>query len=105
MKTIMLICAAGLSTSLLVSKMKKAAEENGIQADIFAAATDEVDTILQKKSIDCLLLGPQVRYMEKKFAEKLAGRHIPVDTIKMQYYGMMDGSKVLAQALKLIDGK
>ena len=27
--TIMLVCASGMSTSLLVSKMKKAAEEKG----------------------------------------------------------------------------
>lgn len=35
-KTIMLVCASGMSTSLLVSKMKKAAEEKGVDAEIFA---------------------------------------------------------------------
>lgn len=33
-RTIMLVCAAGMSTSLLVSKMQKAAEAEGIDADI-----------------------------------------------------------------------
>ena len=35
-KTIMLVCSAGMSTSLLVTKMQKAAEEQGIDTDIFA---------------------------------------------------------------------
>ena len=34
-KTIMLCCAAGMSTSLLVSKMQKAAEAQGVDAEIF----------------------------------------------------------------------
>ena len=35
-KVIMLACAAGMSTSLLVSKMQKAATEKGFDAEIFA---------------------------------------------------------------------
>lgn len=32
--TIMLACAAGMSTSLLVTKMQKAAEDKGLDAEI-----------------------------------------------------------------------
>ena len=35
-KQIMLVCAAGMSTSLMVNKMQKAAEERGLAATIFA---------------------------------------------------------------------
>ncbi|GAD45496.1 phosphotransferase system cellobiose-specific component IIB, partial [Streptococcus constellatus subsp. pharyngis SK1060 = CCUG 46377] len=34
--TIMLACAAGMSTSLLVTKMQAAADEKGLDAEIFA---------------------------------------------------------------------
>lgn len=57
-KTIMLVCSAGMSTSLLVSKMQKVAEEKEIDADIFAVAANEADQNLEKKDIDVLLLGP-----------------------------------------------
>ena len=40
-KVIMLACAAGMSTSLLVSKMQKAATEKGFDAEIFAVAAAE----------------------------------------------------------------
>lgn len=105
MKTIMLVCSAGMSTSLLVTKMQKAAEEQNMQADIFAVSASEVDNSMAQKNIDVLLLGPQVRYMKDHFEKKLKGNNIPVDTIDMQHYGMMNGEKVLEQALELIDNK
>lgn len=105
MKTIMLVCSAGMSTSLLVSKMQKAAEAKNIEADIFAISASEVDSTLEKKNIDVLLLGPQVRFMKAQFDKKLQGKNIPVESINMQHYGMMNGEKVLEEALKLIDKK
>ena len=42
MKTrIMLICAAGMSTSLLVTKMEKAAKDAGDDVEIFALPLSE----------------------------------------------------------------
>ncbi|WP_272537372.1 PTS sugar transporter subunit IIB [Caldifermentibacillus hisashii] len=105
MKTIMLVCSAGMSTSLLVTKMQKAAEAKNIEADIFAISASEVDSTLEKKNIDVLLLGPQVRFMKAQFEKKLQGKNIPVESINMQHYGMMNGEKVLEEALKLIDKK
>ncbi|ETU61972.1 PTS sugar transporter subunit IIB [Enterococcus faecalis] len=62
-KTIMLVCSAGMSTSLLVTKMQKAAEDRGMEADIFAVSASEADTNLENKEVNVLLLGPQVRFM------------------------------------------
>lgn len=101
-KTIMLVCAAGMSTSLLVSKMQKAAEAKGLDADIFANSANEADGILEKKDVDVLLLGPQVRFMRAQFEKKVEGKGIPVDVINMQDYGMVNGEKVLETALELI---
>lgn len=100
-QTIMLVCAAGMSTSMMVSKMKKAATEKGINADIFAVSTSEANSYLSSKEIDVVLLGPQVRFMKAQFEEKLADKGIPVDVINMQDYGMMNGKKVLESALDL----
>jgi len=101
MKNIMLVCVAGMSTSLLVSKMQKAAQEQNIEADIYAIAESEVDKILATKKADVLLLGPQVRYLKGTFETKYKD-HFPVDVINMMDYGMMNGENVLKQALKLI---
>lgn len=101
-KTIMLVCAAGMSTSLLVSKMQKAAEAQGLDAEIFAVSAQEADDNLKKKNIDALLLGPQVKFMEKQFQGKLAGSSTKLGVINMQDYGMMNGEKVLKYAQDLM---
>ena len=51
---------------------------------------------------DVVLLGPQVKYAlpeAKKIAEE---NNINIDVINMVDYGMMNGAKVLDQALKLL---
>lgn len=101
-KTIMLACSAGMSTSLLVTKMEKAAEAKGIDVDIFAVSASDVDTNLENKSVDVLLLGQQVRFMKDQFESKLSDKNIPVDVINMSDYGMMNGENVLNQVLSLI---
>lgn len=98
----MLVCVAGMSTSLLVSKMQKAAQEQNIEADIYAIAENEVDKILKSKNVDVLLLGPQVRYLKGTFETKYKEKNVPIDVINMTDYGMMNGENVLKQALKLI---
>lgn len=102
-KTIMLVCAAGMSTSLMVTRMQKAAEAKGIEADIFAVSAGEADSYLSEKKIDILLLGPQVRFMKAEFEKKVAPLGIGVEVIDMKYYGMMNGEKVLEQAVKLME--
>ena len=101
-KTIMLVCSAGMSTSLLVTKMQKAAEDKGVEVDIFAVSASEADQHIESKNVDVLLLGPQVRFMKTQFEQKLAPKGIPLDIINMADYGMMNGEKVLAQAESLM---
>ncbi|WP_303218953.1 PTS sugar transporter subunit IIB [Enterococcus asini] len=103
--TIMLVCAAGMSTSMLVTKMQNAAKEKGLDAEIFAVAASEADKKLASQTINVVLLGPQVRFMAKQFQEKLEPLKIPVEVINMADYGMMNGAKVLEQAVQMMEAK
>ena len=60
MRYITLVCAAGMSTSLLVNKMKDAAKAKGIEADIEAFPEGQMDKNLD--GVHVALLGPQVGY-------------------------------------------
>lgn len=99
---ILLVCAAGMSTSMLVSRMQKAAEADGVQAEIEATAASGANDKLEEMHPDILMLGPQVRYMESDFKNKVS---IPVEVINMQDYGMMNGEKVLKSALATVGQK
>lgn len=50
---IMLCCASGMSTSLLVEKMKKAADEENIEVDIWAVGANEVKQMLKRPMLFC----------------------------------------------------
>lgn len=100
MKNILLVCNAGMSTSMLVQKMQAAAKEQGIEAAIQAKSVTEAANEIDNVDV-LLLLGPQVGY-QKAEMEKLAAGRIPVEVIDMRDYGTMNGKKVLAHALELI---
>lgn len=97
---ILLVCSAGMSTSLLVTKMEKAAAEKNLDVEILALGSSEAKKNL--KGVDIILLGPQVRFMRKEF-EKIAT--VPVDVIDMLAYGRMEGEKVLNSALAILEKK
>lgn len=100
-KTIMLACSAGMSTSLLVSKMEEAANKQAKDYYIFATSTADVDNQIKTSHPDVLLLGPQVAYMKDDIKAKTDAAGIPMAVIDMMDYGMMNGAKVLVQAEKL----
>lgn len=96
---IMLACAAGMSTSLVVSKMREAAESQGKDYKIWAVEQGQVESELG--NFDVLLLGPQIRYMERRLA-KVVGDAAPVAVINPMAYGRCDGAAVLKQAEELV---
>lgn len=98
MKHILLACAAGASTSTLVSRMKEAAAEENYECEIEAMPAQNSKNKAGK--IDVLLLGPQVKYLLKKVQKEFPD--IPVDVIDMIAYGKIDGKKVLHDARKLM---
>lgn len=100
MVRIMLACAAGMSTSLLVTKMQKAAEEKGVEAEIWAVPEADVEKNIGK--FDVCLLGPQVRF-KLKAIQKLANGAWPVDVIEMTAYGTMNGAKVFDFAMDTLN--
>ena len=101
MVKIMLVCSAGMSTSLLVNKMITEAEKRGLEAKIWATSEGESANEFAKDPADVILVGPQVRYLMNAIKER-TGNKVPVELIDMRTYGMMDGGKCIDQALKAI---
>jgi PTS system cellobiose-specific IIB component len=100
MKNILLCCAAGMSTSLLVTKMKKSTENMGIESKIWAVAIEDLENHLNEA--DVVLLGPQIRYKLSTVKKICSEKNVPVDVINTMDYGSMNGEKVVNHALKLI---
>lgn len=100
MVNILLVCSAGMSTSMLVKKMQDEVNIRGIEANIWAVG--DAQSASESSKADIVMLGPQVRFLEKKMKDQVDNQ-IPVTVIDMRAYGMMDGKQVLDTALNEIE--
>lgn len=99
MLKVMFVCCAGMSTSLLVEKVNKAAKDKGIDMEVYALGEAEAKKDLAQA--DILLLGPQVRYLQGGFKKELQGSNTKLDVVDMKAYGTLNGEAVLQQILDL----
>lgn len=99
MKRILLVCNLGMSTSMLVQRMEKAAVEKEIEVEITAVPLTTAEK--QIDEWDIVMLGPQVRHNMKQLTS--IGSKTPIAVIEMRDYGLMNGPAVLDAALKIIE--
>jgi len=97
-KHIYLFCSAGMSTSLLVSKMRAQAEKYDVPVVI--EAFPETRAGEKGPQADVVLLGPQIAYMLAEIQRLLPNK--PVEVIDSTHYGKVDGLAVLKTAVAAI---
>lgn len=100
MKNILLMCSAGMSTSIMVKKMQEAAAKYDEEINIKAIPEQALSEHLAETHM--ILLGPQVRFLKDKVQAE--AKNIPVEVIDTMDYGMMNGEKILKHALEVIEG-
>lgn len=93
---ILLVCNAGMSSSILVEKIKEAAKENNEEILVSATSSKGLDEEVGKW--DVCLLGPQISYALERIKKEL---EIPVLAIPPREYAMADGQSVLELAKKM----
>lgn len=100
MTKILLLCAAGMSTSMVVKKMLQAASQKQIDVKVDARPVDSIHDHLN--DYDLFLLGPQVSFKHAELQTIAAGVNKQVVVINMMDYGMLNGEKILDDALALL---
>lgn len=99
MKNITLVCSEGMSTGLLVVQMQEAAKRNRIEVEI--RAMSEIKFKKFQGQTDILLLGPQIGFLLSELKAEYEPKGMKVNVIDSIDYGMMNGEKVLNDALNL----
>ena len=101
MYKIALVCETGASTGMVVKKMIAAAQSKGIEADIAAYPFTQLENFIDEK--DVILLGPQLAFKKdaaiKSFPEQ-AGK---ISVIAPMDFGMMNGAKILEDAIRIAE--
>ncbi|WP_339022365.1 PTS sugar transporter subunit IIB [Spiroplasma endosymbiont of Crioceris asparagi] len=94
-RKILLACSAGMSTSMVVNKMEKLAQQRNEKCEILALpASDAMDRL--NEGWEIILLGPQVRFLETQFkqAAQKQGLDLPIAIIPFQDYAVADADKI-----------
>lgn len=99
MKKILLVCSAGMSTSMLVKKMQMFASSKKLAIEITAKGIAEAKPSI--KEYDVVLLGPQISYALDEI-KKIADQ-IPVELIPAQIYALARGEEAVRMAYKILD--
>ena len=102
MKKVYLFCSAGMSTSMLASKMQAVANSHNLPIQVEAFPDGKIGQIINDRHPDVILLGPQVKYRFGEISEAYGDMGIPIQVIDQTDYGMMNGEKVLKTAIKLM---
>jgi PTS system cellobiose-specific IIB component len=101
---VLLVCAIGMSSSLLVSKVTEEAEAAGVKMDMLAIETPEVGRWdFENNVMDVVLIAPQVRYKRKSIAKASEPYGTIVEIIDSVSYGMVDGEKIFQQIMTALE--
>lgn len=98
---VLLCCAGGLSSSILMRKMKNWADANGEDLDIIAVGVAEAMEDWQN-GYECVLLAPQVSYRLKEMQQEIK---LPVAEVPSLDYAIGNAENVMKLAHKLCDNK
>ncbi len=103
---IILVCNQGLSTSILVNRMRTAIQgsEKLKDKDIVIEAWGKEEYIDHVKGAEIILLGPQIAMALQSIEEELQKNHlnIPVRVIDKEQYGTMNAVGVIKFAFNEI---
>lgn len=95
---ILLVCNAGMSSSILIKKIKEAGERRNLNLTVEARSNNGLNSEVGKW--DVCLVGPQIMYAVDSIKATLG---IPVQSVEPRVYAMADGDKALDQALKMTE--
>lgn len=97
MKKILLVCSAGMSTSMLVKKMSNYAMMNGFKYEIKALGVAEAKPSISEW--DIIMIGPQVSYVLKDL-QSLTTK--PVEIIPSNIYALGKGAEAIQMAQRML---
>lgn len=98
---IVLCCAGGFSTTMLMENMKKTVRESAkLNEDDFKFVAVPVDTLPSEvEDCDVLVVGPQVAHRMDYIHPIIDPYKIPHVIVDKDTYGKMDGATVMKMAL------
>lgn len=96
---VLLVCGSGASTGFMAKNIRKAASKRGIECSVVARSEAEVENYIH--DVDCLMVGPHLKYLVAELKEKVVDTDIKVALMDQKYYSILDGDMALDHILSL----
>lgn len=93
---VLLVCAGGMSTSILMKKMQAYCASKGEELEIEAIGKGDLEE--HWRNYDCVLIGPQISYALDEIRESI---DIPAEKIPTLDYGRGNAENVMKLAHKI----
>ncbi len=93
---ILLVCAGGMSTSILMKKMQTYCASKGEELEIEAIGKGDIEE--HWRNYDCVLIGPQISYALDEIRDSI---DIPAEKIPTLDYGRGNAENVMKLAHKI----
>jgi PTS system cellobiose-specific IIB component len=98
---VIMVCAGGLSSSLVETHLRQAAESRGVALELRSMSVFELEHMEfgATPSLSAVLVAPQVRFVRRALERRVAGLGIRVLTIEPMDFGMADGEAILGKLM------
>ncbi len=101
MINILISCSGGFSSSLVISKVKKAAQNKGLEVNTWAINCADIEDNVSKA--DILLIAPQIQYELPHATEVAKAAGIPCLPVSQADYGRCNGEHILETVLEALN--
>ncbi|MCM3699532.1 PTS sugar transporter subunit IIB [Paenibacillus macerans] len=97
---ILLVCAGGISTSILEKSIRDAFGPERADWKVEAHPVDQLEALID--DFDVVLLGPQIRHKLRSVEKTCTAKGKPCEVIDSRDYALSKGDKVLKRAMELV---
>jgi PTS system cellobiose-specific IIB component len=97
---VLVVCGGGASSGFLAQNIRKAAKKSGATIEVIARSDSEVPEYAD--SVNVLLIGPHLAYMEEKLRAQVEPAGVKVALLTQNIYGRLDGAAALSLVQELV---
>lgn len=96
-----MVCAGGLSSSLVETHIRQAAQTRGVALELHSMSVFELENMEfgSAPTLRAVLVAPQIRFLRRGIERRVESLGIAVLPIEPMDFGMADGEAILSKLL------
>lgn len=101
-RNLLLICASGITTGLLVRSIENNIEKEKLPVHVFSAPSIVAQQIIKDEAVDAILIGPHISHELDRLEDLLNYEGIPYRLMDEESYRLLNGTEIFEQGKQLL---